>query len=545
MWPIQSARMSADLAEWEAGATHSPIAVGGRPLAARISVPALVVVGLMIAGAALRVSVIGQSLFADELSTYWISATHSLGGVVSLMYGTPHIPHPEITPPLYFLLAWATSQFGHAPALLRLPSLIAGVLTIPAVYLLGLRTVGRRAALLAATLTTLSPFMIYYSTEARSYGVMMLLTTLSTLAMLLAVDTRRRRWWVAYAVCVCGAFYSHYTCFFVLLVQLAWLLWAHPEVRRPALIANLAAAVAVLPWLPGLINDLDSPTTKILSALSPFTAHDVRISLEHWAIGFPYVDAGGLHALPGTVALVALAGAAVAVVAGLARAVWTLGARRCLERIDRRVVLIFGLALSVPVGEAVVSAVSTHLFGVRNLAASWPALALAGSALAVAAGPWLGYVAAVLGVTAFALASAKMLTTRFARPDYRGAARYAYQHAGRNYAIVDGTGFLSPGPLTGFDLVARPHIAVIRAGSPAERGHPFGTSDAVASNAAVISRAVTAARGGRVIVVAYKSANPHQPPLGPFPPGYHLVAVRRFPQFVGLEVDVWGKTANG
>ena len=144
----------------------------------------------MIAGAALRVSVIGQPLFADELSTYWISATHSLGGVVSLMYGTPHIPHPEITPPLYFLLAWATSQFGHAPALLRLPSLIAGVLTIPAVYLLGLRTVGRRAALLAATLTTLSPFMIYYSTEARSYGVMMLLTTLSTLAMLLAVDTR-------------------------------------------------------------------------------------------------------------------------------------------------------------------------------------------------------------------------------------------------------------------------------------------------------------------------------------------------------------------
>ena len=48
-----------------------------------------------------------------------------------------------------------------------------------------------------------------------------------------------------------------------------------------------------------------------------------------------------------------------------------------------------------------------------------------------------------------------------------------------------------------------------------------------------------------MIVVTYKSANPHQPPLGPFPPGYHLVAVRRFPQFVGLEVDVWGKIANG
>ena len=57
-------------------------------------------------------------------------------------------------------------------------------------------------------------------------------------------------------------------------------------------------------------------------------------------------------------------------------------------RVDRRTGLVFGLAFATPVGEAFFSIVgSTKVFGTRNLAASWPALALAGAALLVAAGP--------------------------------------------------------------------------------------------------------------------------------------------------------------
>src|SRR5581483_2646734 len=163
-----------------------------------------------------------------------------------------------------------------------------GTLSIPVVYLLGLRTVGRAAALVATALTTLSPFMIYYSTEARAYGLMMLFVLLSTLAMLLALDTRRARWWVVYAVASCAAFYCHYTCVFVLGAQLLWVVWSHPEARRPAFLANIGAAVGVVPWLPGLINDFRSPTVKILSALSPFSPHAVWIDLGHWTIGYPF-----------------------------------------------------------------------------------------------------------------------------------------------------------------------------------------------------------------------------------------------------------------
>ena len=117
------------------------------------------------AGLALRLVVLQQSSFGDELSTYWIVGDHSgLAGVWDVVHSDA-----EITPPLYFLAAKLTTGIHFSPEMLRLPSLIAGVLSIPLTYLVGLRTIGRRAALLAAALVALSPFLIYYSTEARGY----------------------------------------------------------------------------------------------------------------------------------------------------------------------------------------------------------------------------------------------------------------------------------------------------------------------------------------------------------------------------------------
>ncbi len=503
----------------------------------------MVVVLATSAGIVLRLVVAHQSLFADELSTYWIVGQHSLGGVMSLMYGTAEIKHAEITPPLFFVLSWLTTQIGHAPELVRAPSLVAGILTIPAVYLVGVRTVGRPAAALAAALTALSPFMIYYSSEARSYAVMMLLTTLSTFAMLRAIETRRARWWVAYAVCSCGAFYTHYTSAFLLLGQLLWLLWAHREARRPALLANLGAAAGVLPWASGLINDLNSPTERILSALSPFTPDAVRVSLEHWAVGFPYVESGGLRGLPGTAALLLLGLAAALAVTGIG---WRLvtgdadvradawrGAR------DRRLILVLVLALAVPVGEAIVSAVSTHLFGVRNLAASWPGLALAWAALLAASGPRLRIVTGALAVAAFGLGAVKMLAVHYQRPAFASAAAFVEQRARPGDVVIDGTGVLSPGPLTGLDVSLKTSARVIRAEAPAERDHPFGVFDRVAPPQTVAAQAVAAAHGRKIIVVSYALRSA----VGRLPSGYRVVATRVYRQFVGISIKVWAQRA--
>ena len=108
--------------------------------------------------------------------------------------------------------------------------------------------------------------MIFYSAEARGYGVAMALCLASTLLLLKAVEDDRGRSWVGYGAVVCLAAYTHYTVVFVLAIQLCWAFWAHPRARRSLLLATGGAAVLYLPWLPSLKGDLDSPTTLVLGA---------------------------------------------------------------------------------------------------------------------------------------------------------------------------------------------------------------------------------------------------------------------------------------
>lgn len=504
----------------------------------------LAVAALTVVGAALRLAVSHESLFADELSTYWIVTAHDLGGVLSTVHSTA-----EITPPLYFVLSWLFVHLGHTPELVRAPSLVAGIVSVPLVFLVGARTVGRRAALVATVLTTLSPFMIYYSAEARGYALMVALVLGSTLAMLLAADSGRRRWWVVYAVCASGAMYTHYTAAFALGAQFCWLLWAHPAARRGAVIASAGAVAGFTPWTSGLIDDLRSPTGKILSVLSPFTLDSTRVTLEHWSVGYPYSNLG-LRILPGTGALVLLALALLAALIGLARARRASSARQAAPR-DRRIVLVGLLAVSVPVGTALVSLVSTHLFGVRNLAASWPFLALTAGALLTVSRARASLVASALAVLAFAIGAVRMLNPAHGRPDYRGAAEFVDAHARRGDVVIDNTGILSPGPLTPLDTTLRGGSTLFRAGAPVEREHPFNVFDPVAQAQDSIHRAITAARGGSVFLVL--NTFPRDTTLLAqrraaarnlrFPSSYRLVQRRRFPGVVGLVVRVYAPRA--
>jgi hypothetical protein len=404
-----------------------------------------------------------------------------------------------------------------------------------------LRTVGRRAALVAAALTTFSPFMIYYSAEARAYGLLMFLVTGAVLSMLWALDTGRRRWWVLYAVCSAAAFYTHYTCLFVLVVALAWLLWTQPQARRAALLANAGAFLLVVPWIPGLIADTQSPTVKILSALSPFTASAVRIDLQHWSVGYPY-SVVGLRQIPGTPALILLGLAVLVALAGL---IWR-AVRDGVRRPPAVIWLIFLLMLATPVGEALASATGNHIIGVRDLAASWPFLALFASALAIAAGRRVGVVAAILAVVAFALGSVRMLEARFQRPNYQGAANYVASHARPGDVVIDMSGALSPGPLTGFGIAFHRDLPVIRARSPAENDHPFTVFDAIVPTATAARRAAQVAAGHRIYVVyptLVSTQNINPVPSG-LPPSYHLAGLHRLPGIEPTLVAVYDGTAG-
>jgi Dolichyl-phosphate-mannose-protein mannosyltransferase len=467
------------------------------------SVLVAAVAGLTLLGFAIRLANLDQSLFADELSTYWIVDGHSLEDVVSSVRSDD-----EITPPLYFILAWLSLQVDSGVEWLRLPSLIAGTATIPLVYLLGMRTVSRAAGLVGAAVIALSPFMIYYSTEARAYALMIALLTASTVALLAALRIGRARWWGLYALCACGALYSHYTSVFPLAAQFVWVLWAHREAIRPLLLANLGVLIGFAPWIPGFIADTESTTTQILSLLQPFTGEAVRSAVERWAIGHHDLE---LDAVPGNVgaALIA-AGLLLAAAVGALRAWrwlhrWSLPLGSALRHVPPSIVLVAMLALATPLGEVVYSALGTNLVSARNLNASTPGLAVAIGAIVTAAGPGLGLACAALVLSGFAIGGATLLGSDVARADYAGAADAIKDRWTPGDVVVDGAAF-TPVPQTGLDVYLPQTHPEIRLGLPVSED-PFMLGDPVPSLPAQIDEAFDAARGRSLFLVASRQTD--------------------------------------
>src|SRR6476661_4619773 len=159
---------------------------GARPWPAALT-PARLAVAVCLLGGLLRLYRLDAlSLWVDEGDTVFDAR---LPWPALLGVNGPFEPHP----PLYFILVKLMSAV--APEMLagRLVSLLAGVGTIGALYLLGARLAGPRVGLLAALALTLAPLHIWYSQEARPYAVTALLVCASYLALLRLYDGLSRR----------------------------------------------------------------------------------------------------------------------------------------------------------------------------------------------------------------------------------------------------------------------------------------------------------------------------------------------------------------
>ncbi len=368
--------------------------------AASQSRAALLVAGLLtLVALALRASQIRQSLLGDEIFTYSDIVGRSFTAVLSTVHSGG-----ENSPPLFFLFAWATAKLGDPSVWLRLPSIVLGTATVPVVYAIGARWRGRRVGLVAAAILAIAPFTVYYGVEARPYASMTFFVALSTLALLLAVDSGRSTWWATYVLSSAAAAYCHYTCVFVLGVQAVWSLWRLRDRIRLALIANVLIGLLYLPWLP----ELRGKALATIGALYPLGPTRVLTDLLRPFPGHPSAPLNAIPTVPGLV----LVGAALACGA---LALW----QRRPGRASPTTVLILAGALATPVGLLLYSLVATDLWLPRGLSASLPAVALlAGALLTAPRGRLAGLtVAVVLGVLVFAVA--RSLTPAYTRGPYR------------------------------------------------------------------------------------------------------------------------------
>ncbi len=220
-----------------------------------------IVAGLTILAAALRFATLGvQAYHHDEI----VTASRVLRG--GFWHAMEAVGFSESAPPLYYALAWFWTQLtGTGEVGLRSVSALAGVATVPVAYLLGAELHERRAGIVAAALVAVNPMLLWYSQEARSYSLLVLLTALAALYFIRALS--RTSWGrgdlVLWGVFSALALATHYFAIFPIAFEAAWLLWR----RRRAALAGL--------WIVGLVG----------LALTPLVIHQASLGHAEWIGG--------------------------------------------------------------------------------------------------------------------------------------------------------------------------------------------------------------------------------------------------------------------
>src|SRR3954453_15490815 len=134
------------------------------------------------------------------------------------------IPDTELTPPLYYVLAWPWAHVvGTQEAALRSLSALFGIAVVPVAYLAGREFVSHAAGLVVAALVAFNPLLIWYSQEGRPYSLLVLLCALSLLFFSRALRRREGRDLWLWALMSALALLTHYFAAFLVAAEGLWL----------------------------------------------------------------------------------------------------------------------------------------------------------------------------------------------------------------------------------------------------------------------------------------------------------------------------------
>lgn len=195
----------------------------------------------------------GRLVWQLDLKTLWWDESLSLqraeSGLRDLLFGNLPITDGQNTvltidqhPFTFFLLLGGLIRLaGIDEFVLRFPSVMAGTLLAPTVWVMGRRLarqgiMPRGGAIWATLLAAVSPFFLWYGQEARPYALWAWLGLLTTYMLLRWADEEdgQPAWLWAYGLLLPSFLFSHY--FSVLLLPIhALLIYSRVAVRRPKL----------------------------------------------------------------------------------------------------------------------------------------------------------------------------------------------------------------------------------------------------------------------------------------------------------------------
>ncbi len=190
-----------------------------------------------------------QSYWFDELFSAWVSNPSNSATTVA------KLTLKDVHPPAYQLLMWLSYQiFGYNEWAGRLPSALAGMLTVPVIYFLARELFSSRVGLYAAALAVTNYYLLYYAQEARSYALLSFLCSLSFLYLLRVINTPSKRNLIFYIAATLALLYTHYFAFVLMAAQglvVCFYIYSTGWSNRPLLMyAAIAAGTLVVATAP-------------------------------------------------------------------------------------------------------------------------------------------------------------------------------------------------------------------------------------------------------------------------------------------------------
>lgn len=248
---------------------------------ARLNWTLLLLLGATAVAALLRLPFLGnQSIWYDETFT---ANLVSMKGISDLWHGIETL---ESTPPLYYLQTWLWIKIfgGHGEVALRLTSVLVSIASVPVAFLALRRFVGERSALATAWICAVSPWIIFYSLDARAYSLFVLTSLLSLWAFSLLLEGPTGKRWLIWAVVQVIALWTHYFAAFLIAGELLVLLWYLPMQRLRALLWSSIVAVGFLP-LVGMLSEQMSDERAGLVATRDIGGR-IESLIRHIAMGY-------------------------------------------------------------------------------------------------------------------------------------------------------------------------------------------------------------------------------------------------------------------
>lgn len=207
-------------------------------------------------------------------------------------------------PPLYFILLhywFKISTYTSFSA--RLLSAFIGILGVIAMYFLGKEIKNKQVGLMASFLVCINYFAIYYSQEARFYGLLFLLTIISFTFFIRSLKSKTFGNYIGYVFSTSALLYTQYFGMLVFFIQgvifLVFVFLFKEKIKfilTGILLATLIS-ISFLPWVPVILYDLtiksywiEKPEPHfILVFYYLYWGKDYVISIILAIVTFPYI----------------------------------------------------------------------------------------------------------------------------------------------------------------------------------------------------------------------------------------------------------------